>query len=54
MLVADTHQMGPAQLPMNVKIPTAATLYPLTPLYALERSIEEMAFDPPKAKKEAC
>ena len=53
ILVADTHQIGPAQLSMNVNMPTATTLYPLTPLYALERSIEEMALDPPNAKKEA-
>lgn len=46
--------MGPAQLLTRVKNPTAKKLYPLMPLYALERSTEEMAFEPPKAKKEAC
>ena len=43
--------MGPAQLPTNVKVPTAVTLYPLIPLYAFDRSIEEIALEPPKAKK---
>lgn len=52
--VALVQNTGPAQLEMNVRIPTARTLYPLTPLYALDRSMEEMAFEPPKAKKDAC
>lgn len=50
--VADAHQTGPDQLLMNVKTPTANTLYPLTPLYALDRSTEEIAFVPPNAKKD--
>lgn len=52
MLIA--HHIAPAQLVANVNMPTAATLYPPTPLYAFERSIEDMAFDPPKAKKAQC
>lgn len=43
--------MGPAQLLMRVSAPTAKTLKPLMPLYALERSTEEIALEPPKAKK---
>lgn len=52
--VAEVHHKGPAQLPQKVKMPTATTLYPSIPLYALERSMEEMALDPPNAKNEAC
>lgn len=52
--VALVQYTGPAQLEINVRIPTARTLYPLTPLYALDRSIEDIAFEPPKAKKDAC
>ena len=51
--VADVHHRGPAQLEQNVITPTAATLYPLMPLYALERSTEDIALDPPNAKNEA-
>jgi hypothetical protein len=36
-----------------VSAPTATTLKPLMPLYALERSTEEIALEPPKAKKDA-
>ena len=50
--VADVHHKGPAQLLQKVNIPTANTLYPAIPLYALERSIEEIALEPPKAKKD--
>jgi len=31
-VVAETHQIGPAQLLRKVKIPTPTTLYPLMPL----------------------
>lgn len=51
--VAIVHQIGPAQLLTNVKTPTATTLYPLTPLYAFDRSTDEMALVPPKAKNAA-
>jgi hypothetical protein len=37
---------------MKVRMPTAMTLYPLTPLYALDKSIDDMAFEPPNAKKD--
>lgn len=51
--VADVHHNGPAQLEQKVRMPTAITLYPLMPLYALERSTEDIALDPPNAKNEA-
>ena len=51
--VADVHHKGPAQFEQKVRMPTAITLYPLMPLYALERSIEDIALDPPNAKNEA-
>lgn len=51
-LVAEVQYMGPAQLLTSVRKPTATTLKPLMPLYALERSTEEMALEPPKAKKD--
>jgi len=50
--VADVHHKGPAQLEQNVRIPTATTLYPLMALYALDRSTEDIALDPPNAKNE--
>lgn len=50
--VAEVQNTGPTQLLTNVRIPTARTLYPATPLYALERSIEEMALEPPKVKND--
>ena len=53
MAAADAHHIGPAQLLTKVKIPTATTLKVSTPLYALERSTEEMALDPPNAKNDA-
>src|ERR1700710_2879893 len=46
------HQIGPAQLLRKRRTPTATTLYPLTPLYALLRSIELIALLPPSAKNE--
>jgi hypothetical protein len=49
-LAADVQKIGPAQLLTKVRKPTAKKLKPLIPLYALERSTEEMAFEPPKAK----
>jgi len=51
--VADVHHKGPAQLEQKVRMPTAITLYPLMPLYALDRSTEDIALDPPNAKNEA-
>lgn len=53
-LAADVQKIGPAQLLTKVRIPTAKKLKPLIPLYALERSTEEMAFEPPKAKNVVC
>lgn len=53
-LAAEVQKMGPDQLLMRVRNPTAMTLKELMPLYALERSMEEMALEPPKAKKVAC
>lgn len=50
-LVAEVQKMGPAQLEMRVRKPTATTLNDEIPLYAEDRSTEEMAFEPPKAKK---
>jgi hypothetical protein len=49
---AEVHHIGPDQLLAKVRIPTATTLKPLMPLYALDRSMEDMEFDPPNAKKE--
>lgn len=51
--VADVHHKGPAQLEQKVRMPTAITLYPFMPLYALDRSTEDIALDPPNAKNEA-
>ncbi len=51
--VAEVQYRGPALLEMKDKKPTAATLNDEMPLYADERSIEEMEFEPPKAKKVA-
>lgn len=45
--------MGAAQLPTNVRTPTAKTLNSRTPLYALDKSTLEIALVPPRAKKEA-
>lgn len=52
VFVAKVQYIGAAQLLIKVRTPTATTLKPLTPLYALDRSMEEMAFEPPKAKKD--
>src|SRR2546423_13587596 len=43
--IAHTHHIGPAQLLRKVRIHTAPTLYPAMPLYALERSTDEIAFE---------
>lgn len=51
-LVADTQKSGPAQLLTRIRNPTATTLKPPMPLYALDRSTDEMALEPPKAKKD--
>ena len=51
-MAADVQKIGPAQLLTKVRIPTAKKLKPLIPLYALERSTEEMAFEPPVWKNE--
>lgn len=37
---------------MKVRMPTVTTSKFRTPLYALERSTEEIAFVPPRAKKD--
>jgi len=44
--------MGPAQLERKTRAPTASTLYEAMPLYELERSMEDIAFEFPRAKKE--
>ena len=51
--VADVHHKGPAQFPQKVSTATVVTSYLSTPLYELERSMDEMALDPPKTKNEA-
>lgn len=51
--VAEVHHKGPAQFPQKVSIATVVTLYWSTPLYELERSMDDMALDPPKMKNEA-
>ena len=51
IIVADIHHKGPAQLEQNTSIATAITRYVSTPLYELERSMDEIALDPPNAKK---
>jgi hypothetical protein len=48
------HHIAPAQFPIKVKSPTGTGLNSLTPLYALDRSMDEMALVPPRAKKEVC
>lgn len=53
MVVAEVQYIGPAQLLMKVRMPTAATLNPAMPLYALDKSTEEIALEPPAAKKVA-
>ncbi len=50
--VAEVHHKGPAQFTQKVKNPTAPTLYPLTPLYAFDSSMDEIALEPPSAKNE--
>lgn len=45
--------MGTAQLLIKVSTPTAMMLKSLMPLYALDRSTEEIALEPPEAKKDA-
>lgn len=51
--VPEVHHKGPAQFPQKVSTATVVTSYLATPLYELERSMDEMALDPPKTKNEA-
>lgn len=53
VLVAKVQYTAPAQLPTKVRMPTATTLKSEMPLYALDRSTDEMEFVPPKAKNVA-
>lgn len=51
-LVAEAQYIGPAQLLIKVSRPTVKTSKSRTPLYADDRSTDEMALVPPKAKKD--
>ena len=39
---------------MNIKIPTSITLYLPRPLYAFDKSTEEIELEPPNAKNVTC
>ncbi len=49
---ASDQYTGPAQFERNTKSPTARILYPLTPLYAFDRSTLDMLLFRPSAKNE--
>lgn len=51
--VAEVHHKAPAQFPQKVSTATLTVLNLSTALYELERSMDEMAFEPPKKKNEA-
>lgn len=52
--VPEDQNIGPTQFETKVNNPTAITLYPEIPLYALDKSIDDIELDPPNAKNDAC